>query len=208
MDLPTGEVPESYKIYFDLFEEDPQGTIKKLENHVTRRNSGAVGYFFLAVLCRKAGNNAAAVKFALSAKILAPGSKFFSQLPYYIQHPDLFNAWVPSTNLPSFQPAPRKTQSSHPIEDLDQLITKLSGVESKRIRLSEDDAEKRDLSESSANVDDIVTETLALIHEKQKNYTAAISVYQQLKLANSSKKEVYDEKILRLQQLADSRKKN
>lgn len=204
MKLPTGEVPDSYQIYFEQFESDPQGTIQKLENHVTRRNSGAVGYYLLAILSRKAGNLSDAVKFALSAKILAPGSKFFNCLPYYIQHPDLFEAWVPEKNLPSTLSGEHKTHS-HPIGDLDQLISKLSGIETKRIKLS-DDTDDKDLSESSANVDDIVTETLALIHEKQGSYQAAINVYKQLRLANSSQRDRYDEEIHRLQNLSEANK--
>lgn len=207
MELPTGSVPESYQIYFDQFESDPHGTIKKLENHVSRRNSGAVGYYLLAILCRKAGNMSDAVKFALSAKILAPGSKFFCQLPYYIQHPDLFEAWVPEKKYSSLKKINRKTDSSHPIADLDQLISKLSGVEAKRIKLTDDDTENTDLSENSANVDDIVTETLALIHEKQGNHQAAIKVYKQLRLANTSKRERYDQEILRLQELSEDKRK-
>lgn len=206
MKLPTGDVPESYRIYFEQFEDDPHGTIKKLENHVSRRNSGAVGYYLLAILSRKAGNKSAAIKFALSAKILAPGSKFFNRLPYYIQHPDLFEAWVPEKNLTSSLTTDRKTDSSHPIEDLDQLISKLSRIETKRIKISEEPSENRDLSENSANVDDIVTETLALIHEKQGNHQAAINVYKQLRLANSSQRKRYDEEILRLQNLSESEK--
>jgi len=205
MKLPTGEVPDSYQIYFEQFESDPQGTIKKLENHVTRRNSGAVGYYLLAILCRKAGNLSDAVKFALSAKILAPGSKFFNRLPYYIQHPDLFEAWVPEKNLPSTLAGEHKTHS-HPIGDLDQLISRLSGIETRRIKISEDKTNDEDLSKSSANVDDIVTETLALIHEKQGSYKAAINVYKQLRLANTSQKERYDREILRLQKLSKSDK--
>jgi len=201
MKLPTGEVPDSYQIYFEQFESDPQGTIKKLENHVTRRNSGAVGYYLLAILSRKAGNLPDAVKYALSAKILAPGSKFFNRLPYYIQHPELFEAWAPEKNLASTLASEHNTHS-HPIGDLDQLISKLSEIEARRIKISEGETNDKDLSESSANVDDIVTETLALIHEKQGNYQSAINVYKQLRLANSSQRERYDGEIRRLQELS------
>ncbi len=199
MKLPTGEVPESYKIYFDQFNDDPDGTIEKLENHVTRRNSGAVGYYLLAVLNKKAGRDSAAVKFALTAKILAPGSTFFSKLPYYIQHPDLFEAWTPAERAPVSSVKTIKTDSNHPIPDLDMLITKLSGAETRRIKIPEDGKKGRDLSESSANVDDIVTETLALIHEKQGNYDAAINVYRQLSLSKSSRKEYFNKRIEELQ---------
>ena len=208
MELPAGPVPESYQIYLDQFDSDPEGTITKLENHVSKRNSGAVGYYILAVLSRDAGRAADAVRYALSAKIMAPGSEFFRRLPYFIQHPDYFNAWVPDRPAKTHtRKKQQETQSTHPIRDLDQLISKLSEAETKRIRVPKEDvdAEKstEDLSQRSADVDDIVTETLALIHEKQGNYTAAINVFKRLRLANSSEREHYDEQILRLQELID-----
>ncbi len=206
MELPTGPLPESYQIYLDQFYSDPEGTLTKLENHVTKRNSGAVGYYILAVLSRTAGRASDAVKFALSAKILAPGSQFFRRLPYFIQHPDYFDAWVP--DKPFQNNSSKKVQearSTHPIKDLDMLISKLSEAETQGIRLPKQDTEpeksSEDLSKRSADVDDIVTETLALIHEKQENYEAAIKVFKQLRLAKSSKREYYDEQILRLQGL-------
>lgn len=206
MELPAGPLPESYQIYLDQFYNDPEGTLTKLENHVTKRNSGAVGYYILAVLSRTAGRSSDALKFALSAKILAPGSEFFRRLPYFIQHPDYFDAWIP--DKPSQKNGNKKVQeaqSTHPIKDLDMLISKLSEAETSGIRLPKQatDPEKsaEDLSKRSADVDDIVTETLALIHEKQGNYQAAIKVFKQLRLAKSSKREHYDDQILRLQGL-------
>lgn len=204
MKLPTGPIPESYQIYLDQFDSDPDGTLTKLENHVSKRNSGAVGYYLLAVLSRKAGRSTDAIKFALSAKILAPGSEFFKRLPYYIQHPDYFDAWVPDSTSQKIFKEKHSPESTHPIRDLDQLISKLSKAESKRIRIPENEKEVKkaaeDLSKRSAEVDDIVTETLALIHEKQGNYEAAIKVFKQLRQSNSSKREHYDEHILRLRQ--------
>lgn len=204
MELPTGQVPESYQIYLDQFDSDPEGTLTKLENHVSKRNSGAVGYYLLAMLSRKAGRSSDALKFALSAKILAPGSEFFRHFPYYIQHPDYFDAWIPQSTSEKPGKEKPKIDSTHPIRNLDQLISKISDADTKRIRIPETDKDSEnsaeDLSKRSADVDDIVTETLALIHEKQGNYEAAIKVYKQLRLANSSKREYYDEKILQLRQ--------
>jgi len=208
MELPAGPVPESYQIYLDQFDSDPEGTLTKLENHVTKRSSSAVGYYILAVLSRDAGRASDAVRYALSAKIMAPGSEFFRRLPYFIQHPDYFKAWVPDRPAQTHsRKKKQETQGTHPIRDLDRLISKLSEAETKRIHVPKDDidAEKstEDLSQRSVDVDDIVTETLALIHEKQDNYTAAINVFKRLRLTNSSEREHYDEQILRLQELID-----
>ncbi|WP_340106323.1 hypothetical protein [Rhodohalobacter sp. 8-1] len=205
MELPAGPVPESYQIYLDQFDSDPAGTLTKLETHVSKRSSGAVGYYILAVLSRKAGRSKDAIKYALSAKIMAPGSEFFRRLPYYMQHPDYFDAWVPETAPPSNGKSKQKPRSTHPIRDLDQLISKLSKAETKRIQIpnsgTDPDQSVEDLSQRSADVDDIVTETLALIHEKQGNYQAAIHVFKQLRQSNSSKRAHYDKQILRLQEL-------
>jgi|AntRauTorcE11898_2_1112593.scaffolds.fasta_scaffold05336_5 tetratricopeptide (TPR) repeat protein len=209
MELPAGPVPESYQIYLDQFHSDPDGTLTKLETHVSKRNSGAVGYYILAVLSRTAGRTTDAIKYALSAKILAPGSEFFRRLPYYMQHPDYFDAWVPEYAPKENGKEKQKPRSTHPIRDLDQLISKLSEAETKRIRMPEADIDTEksveDLSKRSADVDDIVTETLALIHEKQGNYQSAIKVFKQLRLANGSKREHYDEQILRLQELMEKK---
>lgn len=70
----------------------------------------------------------------------------------------------------------------------------------------EDD--KRDLSEKSTDVDDIVTETLAVIHEKQSNYPAAIQTYERLKEANPSKEEYYSKQIKRLSGLLGNKDSN
>lgn len=207
MELPAGPIPESYQIYLDQFDSDPEGTLTKLENHVSKRNSGAVGYYILAVLSRKAGRSSDAIKYALSAKIMAPGSEFFRRLPYYMQHPDYFDAWVPEAAPQSNGKGTQKPHSTHPIRDLDKLISKLSKAETKRIKISnsvaDPDQSVKDLSEYSADVDDIVTETLALIHEKQGNYQAAIHVFKQLRQSNSSNRDHYDEQILRLQDLME-----
>lgn len=206
MEPLISQVPKSYQIYIDQFDSDPDGTIEKLEQHIEKRNIGAVGYYFLAILCRKAGHISKATKYAISAKIHAPGSPVFDKLPYYMQHPDAFEAWIPDSKKSPVKKEVHKTSRSHPIQDLDDLISKLSGVESKRIRITEaapDDDNKKDLSERSSNVDDIFTETLALIHEKQGNYEDAITVYKQLRKTAPSKREHFDDQIFRLRRLAD-----
>ncbi|MDX1591797.1 MAG: hypothetical protein R3283_07535, partial [Balneolaceae bacterium] len=90
------------------------------------------------------------------------------------------------------------------IQDLDLLIARLSSVDRNRMKPDEEKDEKEaDLSELSSQVDDIVTETLAAIHEKQNNYSAAIETYKKLRSSNPSKKEHYSEEIFRLKQKLD-----
>lgn len=199
MDLQPNQIPKSYQSYLETFEDDPDAAIDRLKNRVEKRNAGAVGYFFLAWLYLKNGDKENALEASIQAKIMAPGSRLMSRLHYYISHPQSFKAWEPSKHRKPFQRDHHSYDHSHPIHDLDGLIAKLSSVESRRIRPDmETEEDKRDLSEKSSDVDDIVTETLAVIHEKQKNYPAAISTYERLKVVNESKSDYFDEQISRL----------
>lgn len=197
-------IPSSLQIYIDQFDDAPDKTIEKLEQHVYKRNPGAAGYFLLAWFCHKNSEFERAVNFAWSAKIHAPGSPLLEKLPYYLSHPKTFDAWEPTLEKDQYKKDFSTQNPTHPITDLDSLINKLSAVEKKRIKLSEEDLKgeiDEDLSERSTQVDDIVTETLALIHEKQKNYPAAIDTYKQLRKANPDKREHFTEQIFRLQAL-------
>lgn len=199
MELQSHQIPKSYQSYLETFEDDPEASIDRLKNRVEKRNAGAVGYFFLAWLYLKNGDKEKALEASIQAKIMAPGSKLMSRLHYYISHPQSFKAWKPTKSRKPFRRDHHSYDQSHPIRDLDELISKLSSVDSKRIKPdmgAEED--KRDLSEKSSDVDDIVTETLAVIHEKQKNYPAAISTYERLKNVNESKSDYFDEQISRL----------
>ena len=195
----TEHIPPSLQVYVDQFEDDPNGTIERLEQHINRRNIGAVGYYFLAHFCHESGRLEKAKKYAWTAKILAPGSPGLEHLHYYITHPESFDAWKPVNDRPAFRKNFQRNDRPHPIQDLDSLITRLSSAEKEKIKLPEtDDKERKDLGLESSKVDDIVTETLAHIHEQQKNYNAAINTYQQLLKSNPSRKDHYEKKIARL----------
>lgn len=199
MELQSHQIPKSYQSYLETFEDDPGAAIDRLKNRVEKRNAGAVGYFFLAWLHLKNGDKEQALEASIQAKIMAPGSRLMSRLHYYISHPQSFKAWEPAKNRKPFKQDQDSYNHSHPIQDLDGLISKLSSVQSRRIKPdTEADEDKHDLSEKSSDVDDIVTETLAVIHEKQKNYPAAISTYERLKKVNESKSDYFDEQISRL----------
>jgi tetratricopeptide (TPR) repeat protein len=199
MELQPHQIPKSYQSYLETFEDAPEAAIKRLKNRVEKRNAGAVGYFFLAWMYLKSGDKEKALEASIQAKIMAPGSRLMSRLHYYISHPQSFKAWEPTKNRKTFNRDHHSFDHSHPIQDLDGLIAKLSSVESRRIKSDQNiEEDKRDLSEKSSDVDDIVTETLAVIHEKQKNYPAAISTYERLKNVNESKSDYFDEQISRL----------
>lgn len=209
MELEKYQIPKSYQSYLETFENDPEGAINRLKSRVVKRNAGAIGYFFLAWMYMKVDDRESALEASIQAKVMAPGSQLMSRLHYYISHPQAFKAWEPKKNKKTFNSDSRSYNQAHPIRDLDSLIAKLSSVESKRIKpdLGNDD-EQRDLSEKSSDVDDIVTETLAVIHEKQKNYPAAISTYQRLMKVNSGKADHYQQQISRLQNKMDEEHSN
>ena len=206
MELEKYQIPKSYQSYLETFESDPEAAISRLKSRVEKRNAGAVGYFFLAWLYLKNGDKENALEASMNAKVMAPGSQLMSRLHYYIYHPRAFEAWKPKKNRKSFRRDHHSFSQAHPIQDLDSLITKLSSVETKRIKFDPDSEDDRDLSKKSSDVDDIVTETLAVIHEKQKNYAAAIATYQRLKRVNASKEDYFDQQIERLQQKLEEKK--
>lgn len=200
MELEPYQIPESYQSYLDKFETDPEEAIARLQTRIEKRNAGAIGYFFLAWLFYQNNDKENAIDAAWQAKVRAPGSRFMDRLHYFISHPHSFDAWIPEKKQDEFK---RTIQNldAHPISDLDLLISKLSSVDKKRLKISEVTGDNRDLSESSSDVDDIVTETLAVIHEKQHNFEAAIQTYTKLINLNPAKKEHYSKQIERIEKL-------
>lgn len=209
MEFESLPVPKSLQSYIDQFASEPDAALARLEAHVVKRNTGALGYFYLASLHHKNGSPEKAKQAALNAKILAPGSTIMNRLHYFLTHPHGLKAWEPRELQDTFKRKFHENDHAHPIQDLDSLIAKLSAVENKRIKpdLSADENQP-DLSEPGEEVDDIVTETLAVIHEKQKNYAAAIQTYKKLRKTHSSRKDHYDEQIFRLQELLSNEEKS
>jgi tetratricopeptide (TPR) repeat protein len=196
--LPSN-IPRSLHSYVELYKDDPDRAIGKLRKQIDRRGPDAVGHYLLAWFYHRKGERREAIRAAWKAKIYAPGSPVMEQFHYYMTHPDAFNAWTPADTMKRHRNIRSPHKLTHSISDLDALITKLSSVESRRIRLdaSPDPGEDvPDLSEQSSQVDDIVTETLAVIHEKQGNLSQAIETYQKLtKLNDGEKADEYEKKI-------------
>ncbi len=198
MELKHYQIPDSYKTIIDKFENDPEAAITSLKSRVEKRNAGAIGYFFLAWLYLKNNDTENAIEAAWNARVRAPGSRYINSLHFFIEHPNRFDAWLPQYQRPVFNREIQKILISHPIQDLDTLISKLSSVDSVKIRPGTKDKVERDLSAESADVDDIVTETLAVIHEKQENFEAAIHAYQRLIETNPDRKDYFMKQINRL----------
>lgn len=199
------DIPKSLASYAEHFEDDPVQAIKRLRKQLKKRGPDAVGHFLLAWFYHLKGMDDQAVEEALKARIFAPGSPFFQKLHYYLSHPKAFEAWTPDTTLPASRKIPEPSAAPGPVLNLDSLIQKLSAVESHRIQPNRDqEKEVASQNEISAdNVDDIVSETLAEIHEKQGKTNAAIRTYERLKKLNKHKQEHYNNQIVRLRRLQE-----
>lgn len=193
------EIPKSLASYAEHFDDDPIKATTRLKKQLKKRGPDAVGHFLLAWFYHLKGLDDQAVEEALKARIYAPGSPFFEKLHYYLSHPSTFEAWTPE------RPASGSGHSSSseepgPVLDLDKLIQKLSAVESERIKADEQDQKATENpGESSDNVDDIVSETLASIHEKQGKMKEAINTYKRLKNLKPENAEFYERQIKRLE---------
>ncbi|HKI44551.1 MAG TPA: tetratricopeptide repeat protein [Balneolales bacterium] len=187
------ELPPSLAIYAEQFEEDTDRTINKLEKHLKRRGPDAVGYFLMAWFHVQCDDMPKAIDNALKAKTYAPGSPFLEYLHYFLIHPEAFQAWVPSEN--NVSPVNESSVYMQPadfIHDLESLIARLTEAENKRITLDPDSTTPaEDLSVPSQSVDDIATETLAYIYEKQGKIEEAKSMYQRLIAMRPDKKKEY-----------------
>lgn len=207
MDVNSENIPESLRTYAEKFKEDPAEAIQRLEVHIGKRGNDAVGYYLLSWFFHYTEQRDKAVKAAWKAKIYAPGSPVMEKLHYYMQHPETFRAWNPDEPTKTGRGGAPSQNQGYPIPDLDSLIEKLSALDSERIRIdlnTSSDPEDTDLSSLSERVDDIVTETLASIHEKQGNYQEAVRTYQRLMEANPDRKEHYQQEMNRLQLEIDS----
>jgi tetratricopeptide (TPR) repeat protein len=209
MKVNPAHIPQSLRSYLAHYQENPDNTIKKLEAHVRKRGADAVGYYLLSWFYHYNGDSDNAVKAAWKAKIYAPGSPAMELLHYFMKHPKKFKAWKPTKQVIKSHMVERSLRKVHPISDLDSLIEKLSTVETKRITFDLNSEDGPDLSEESSRVDDIVTDTLADIHEKQGNMEAAIETYQKLMQLHTHKKGFYKKQIERLEtEIENSREKS
>lgn len=190
------EFPESLVSYAEQYQQEPEKTINRFKKQLERRGPDAVGSFLLAWFYYQQNEQEEALEYAVKAKTLAPGSPFLEKVHYFFSHPSLFDAWT----------VPRTDASEDGIEafasdsELNSLIEKLSEVESKRIKFDpEADPSGNDQAYDTKEVEGIVSETLAKVHEQQGNNHDAIRVYKMLKKVNNDRSEFYDQRIQQLE---------
>lgn len=195
------EIPKSLASYAEHFEEHPKKATQRLKKQLNKRGPDAVGYFLLSWFYHLRNMKEEAINEALKAQTFAPGSPFFKKLHYYLSHPDVFEAWTPMRDDALPQSSLSTVNRPSPILDLDRLIQKLSTTEAQRIRPNSDllDDSGSSSTDVSRNVDDIVSETLAKIHEQQGKLDTAIHSYRQLKKIKPEKSDYFSRQIKRLQ---------
>ncbi len=91
--------------------------------------------------------------------------------------------------------------SEDPAFNLDNLIEELGDAEKKKITITAEGNDDRDLGEKSKKVGDIASETLAKIYEKQKKYSDALRTLNKLCQTRPDKATFYNEEILRIRAL-------
>ncbi len=191
-------IPKSLSSYAEQFDDDPEKVISKLHRQVKKRGYDAVGHFLLAWFYHQVEQNDKALQHALIAKTYAPGSPLMEHLHYFLLHPEKFHASIPKQGKKE-KAQKHWTAKTSPKLYLDKLIEMLSEVESKKIKIpDQEDPNPVDLSKSSESIDDIATETLARIHESQGKTKEAIATYQSLIRKKPEKKEEFEAKIKEL----------
>ncbi len=201
------EIPPSLSSYITQFLSDPDAGIAGLEAHLKKRGMDAVGFFLLSWFCYNNEKKDQAIHYAFKAKCSAPGSPFLEHLHYYLVHPDHFDAWKPHTegNAASLN-AIDQQDSSDPAGyalNLDQLIEQLSRAENKKITISSGPEADHNPEETSERVDDVVSETLAKIYEKQEKFNEAIQTLEKLRQIKPGKASYYENEIRRLRAIID-----
>jgi tetratricopeptide (TPR) repeat protein len=200
-------IPESLASYAVQYASFPDKTIHRLRKQLKKRGADPVGYFLLGWFYHRKGLKQKAIDCALKAKNFAPGSPFFEKLHYFFVHPKLFDAWqlYGEPTLVKQEHADASHRTPDPVLELDTLIKKLSDATAKRIKnkdLPPSDSNSS-LSSNFDDVNDIVSETLAEIHEKQGKTEAAIQTYKRLMEYDDKKRDYYIVQIARLEKMKE-----
>lgn len=193
------DIPESLGSYLTQFNSDPDKGIANLEAYLKKRGMDAVGFFLLSWMCLKSNKQDEALNYALKAKCYAPGSPFFEHLHFFLSHPKRFQAWKP-TGTDIIQDESFSGYQAAESLNLDHLIEKLNEAGEKKISIPSGAIDDRDLSEKSERTDDIASETLARIYEKQEKFDHALRTLDKLIQIRPRKAGYYNNEITRIRE--------
>jgi len=195
------QLPDSLKSHLELYQKDPEKAISRLTRHLKRRGNDAVGYFLLGWFYLQQGRKDEAQLCAGKAKAFAPGSPFFNYLPYYFQHPALFEAWLPDTLHHSRGSMRKGKKPNRFFIDIDHLISRLSNPEVSRIKMKKEDLKTEVKHIPLKDGDGIATTTLARIYENQQQFKKAICTYEQILKREPQRSDELQAEITRLRQI-------
>ena len=193
------DIPDSLGSYLAQFESNPDKGIANLEAYLRKRGMDAVGFFLLSWMYLKSNRQDEALNYALKAKCYAPGSPFFEHLHFFLAHPDQFQAPKPTgTDIIQVE-SPTGYQTAESL-NLDQLIEKLNEAGDKKITIAAGTSDDRNLSEKSGMTDDIASETLARIYEKQEKYDHALRTLDKLIQIRPHKADHFNNEKMRIRE--------
>lgn len=196
------KLPPSLHSYVEAFEKDPEKAMGRLENQIKRRGQDPLGTMLLAWFNLKYGNSEQALVLAHKVRCQVSGSPLLSVLPYALFDPAFPD--VKTGNLYQNSEVPEQSflsLGSYAVGNLDTLIDQLSTQQSIQVEPGHSLDEHSDLSARSAEVEEIVTETLARITEAQGNLEEAAKMYRRLAV-------LYPEKAKSYKKQAKSLEKN
>ncbi len=196
-------LPPSLESYNDLFMREPIKAIKRLENQFRKREFDPVCSILLAWFHREVGAVDSSRDYAIKAKLYSPGSPFLMFSPYYLEHPDNFEAVVPQDVYEGEKPGFYVDRTL----SLDELIERLSSGDNSKIVLNDETAASHGQTDSTSTEQSkqelFVSETLATIYESQGELGKAAEVYERLIASKPDKADYYNHKIESLRSAKD-----
>lgn len=195
-DIIPVALPPSLASHAEMYDNDPGKAFDRLHQHLRRRGNDPVGHMLLAFMYKQAGDQKHALESALKARIFAPGSLFLQKLPYFLTHPDRFEAWITENRQAADIRIPDQNEF---LKDIDNLIDTLSEASPKSIRVNQDHEPAEDHVEATNRMaNKIATETLASIYEMQGKTEKAIETYRMIALRDPSRSGYCEQQITRL----------
>lgn len=192
-------LPPSLASHVDMYDTDPEKAIGRLHQHMRRRGNDPVGYMLLAFMYKQTGDQKNALESALKARIFAPGSMFMQKLPYFLTHPDRFEAWISEKRKTAAVKFPDQNDF---LKDIDTLIDTLSDASPRNIRLRDDHEPAEDHVEATNRMaNKVATETLASIYEMQGKTEKAVETYRLIAMRDPSRSGYCEQQITRLQEI-------
>ena len=218
--LPSApSLPDSIRRYLQEAQTDPDAVLETLKADLQRTPSDPILRLRQAIAFKCKGLLSEASDAAWQASIHAPGSRLMGALPYYIAHPDGFDAPAPPgmEEVPKQQNSRSKRTGSSilPTQDLDRMIERLLNLEIKgRIGIGtprgSDESDSRNHYSEKAETEgmsaapeesgqlDVASTTLISILEAQGQHKQALQLLDRLLAGNPANMEELEEQKQRL----------